>query len=225
MDALSRWFRERETSRGSNSLFEEATIVARESKRASRHLVVGEHLLHRHLWEGARFLDSLAAEDMPVRYFPRLAASLFLYFSFEAFLNYLGNIVAPQVWADERTFFSRGPSKYRGTLGKLDYLMDQLHVAGNKSTRPYRTIKTLDGGRDALTHPRAEMIKRKQRPAAPIPEAQIYRLANKKFFTAACEDIEAMASELLKRGHPPGIGGSKHPFRGTLTWAVSWTGQ
>jgi hypothetical protein len=199
--------------------------VAPERKRASRRLVVGEHLLHKHLWEGARFLNSLAAEDMPGRDFPRLAASLFLYFSFEAFLNYLGNIVAPQEWADERTFFNRGPVRYRGTLGKLDYLMDQLHVARNKRTRPYRTIVTLDRGRDALTHPRAEMIKRMQRPAAPIPEAQIYQLANKKFFTEACEDIEALAIELLKRGHPQGIGGSQNPFRGTLTWAVSWTGQ
>jgi hypothetical protein len=194
-------------------------------KRAARTLVVGEHLLHKHLWEGARFLHSMAAEDMPGRYFPRLAAGLFLYFAFEAFLNYLGNIVAPEVWADERIFFSRGPGGYRGTLGKLDYLMDRLHIARNRRTRPYRTIVALDRGRDALTHPRAEMIKRRQRPTAPIPEAQIYQLANPKLFTDACEDIEALAIELLRAGHPEGIGGNTHPFRGTMTWAFSWTGE
>jgi hypothetical protein len=194
-------------------------------KRAARQLVVGEHLLHRHLWEAARFLNSMAAEDAPGRYFPRLAASLFLYFAFEAFLNYLGNIVVPEVWDDERTFFSRGPGGYRGTLGKLDYLMDHLHIPRNRRTRPYRTIVALDRGRDALTHPRAEFIKRKQRPAAPIPEAQVYRLADTRLFAEACEDIEDLATQLLKAGHPEGIGGSQQPFRGTLTWAVSWTGQ
>ena len=76
--------------------------MAKRRRRAKRQLIVGEHLLHKHLWEGARFLNDLAADNLPGRDFPQLAASLFLYFAFEAFLNYLGNIVAPEVWKDER---------------------------------------------------------------------------------------------------------------------------
>jgi hypothetical protein len=191
-------------------------------KRGTRELVVGEHLIHRHLWEGARFLHAMATDDMPGRSYPRLAASLFLYFAFEAFLNYLGNIVAPEVWRDERNFFSRSPGKYRGALGKLDYLLDQLHISRDRGKRPYRTIVTLDRGRDALAHPRSEGINRRQRPRAPIPVAKIYGLADPKFFSVAREDIETLAEEMLEKGHSAGIAGSRHPFRGTMTWAVSW---
>lgn len=53
-------------------------------KRATREPVVGEHLIHRHLWEGARFLQAMATDDMPGRSYPLLAATLFLYFAFEA---------------------------------------------------------------------------------------------------------------------------------------------
>jgi hypothetical protein len=166
----------------------------------------------------------MAGDDLPGRAFPQLAASLFLYFAFEAFLNYLGNIVAPEVWNDERNFFTRGRGGYRGTLGKLDFLMDELQVARDRRTRPYRTIVTLDKGRDALAHPRAEAIRRTQRSTAPVPTAQIYRLADKNLFAAASADIQALATQLVDKGHPQGILG-QHPFRGTMTWAVSWTGQ
>jgi hypothetical protein len=102
--------------------------------------------------------------------------------------------------------------------------MDQLHIARDRRIRPYRTIVTLDKGRDALAHPRAEAIKRTQRPTAPIPTAQIYRLADKTLFAAAREDIQALATQLVEKGHPHGTLG-RHPFIGTMTWAVSWTGQ
>ena len=76
-----------------------------------------------------------------------LSAMLMMYFAFEGYLNWLGHLIAPEVWESEKNFFNKAP--YQGTLGKYLFLSKVLVMEPlDKSKGPFQTVKDLQQLRD-----------------------------------------------------------------------------
>ncbi len=114
----------------------------------------GEHLTHTTLWATAKRFLSIGLRAPKGSFYQLLATVVFGYFAFEAYLNTALRAVAPDVWKDERRFFTSG--KYRGTLGKFHYLAELAGLRVEKSRRPFQTVKRLSEARDFLGHAKVE---------------------------------------------------------------------
>jgi hypothetical protein len=68
----------------------------------------------------------------------QMAGMVMAYFTFEAYLNFVGSSVEPTAWKDERDFFSKG--QYRGTQGKLKLLCEKYQIKVDRDKRPYLTL-------------------------------------------------------------------------------------
>jgi hypothetical protein len=110
---------------------------------------------HRILWTTAqKNLNSSRTSKDDSLYFA-LSAILMMYFAFEGYINWLGNLIAPDKWDNEREFFSRSP--YQGTLGKYLFLSEHLSLpTPNKSDGPFQRVKDIQRLRDKAVHPKAE---------------------------------------------------------------------
>lgn len=107
---------------------------------------------HEHLWRAVEVLYKDACSNTHGRYayLPCLAMT---YFAFEAFVNYLGETLRPDLWADEKAAF-RGASD---TIeAKIDAIVHELpgYEKRWKGKQPYQDIKKLKRFRDLVTHGR-----------------------------------------------------------------------
>lgn len=111
---------------------------------------------HQILWGVAeRNLRRAISSQKKDKMFYALGAMLLLFFAFEGYLNWLGNRIAPEVWEEERQFFSRPP--YQGTLGKYRFLIKVLRLPTSDTSRgPFQTAKRLLDLRRLAVHPKAE---------------------------------------------------------------------
>jgi hypothetical protein len=82
----------------------------------------GETFPHRLLWEIVEEQARLATERERDWSKPALVAMVFGFHTVEAYLNFVGERLAPEIWDDERNYFRREP--YRGWDGKLRKVMD-----------------------------------------------------------------------------------------------------
>ena len=77
------------------------------------------------------------------------------YFCYEAFLNHLLLHIAPDIWNEEREYFSKSP--YKGTEGKLRKVCDIARLPfPDKGSRQYQQIKLLQELRDFVAHGKTE---------------------------------------------------------------------
>lgn len=114
---------------------------------------------HRYLWRTAIGLFELSKGEVRRPDYLHLSCMVMTFFALEAYLNFLGEILFPEVWKDERTFFNTPP--YKGTMGKLAYLADHCGMSQlDKSRRPYQTVKNLHKIRDFMAHGRMEVIRK-----------------------------------------------------------------
>lgn len=161
--------------------------------------IEAEHLAHRLLWLGAETLDGQRDEGAAAP-FPAMASLLFVYLALEAFLNDLGTRIRPEIWRDERKFFGR---KWRGTLGKLNYLAGELGLELPTDRRPYQSIKELDHRRNRLVHPRTSRFSRKVMTSDPANYFErnplVTDLDDREFFARAREDVSQICNGLLAR--------------------------
>jgi hypothetical protein len=75
----------------------------------------------------------------------------------EAYLNFIGDHLAPEIWEDERNFFRREP--YRGWDGKLRKVMELVEMPWpHPIERPLKTILELRDLRDLIAHPKPEKL-------------------------------------------------------------------
>ncbi len=114
----------------------------------------GEVRIHCILWHCAESQMETAKEKLEGRFYFHLAAMLMSFLSYEAYLNYLGECIAPDIWENERKFFSKNP--YRGINGKLKKLLEVLGYKPDKSAMPYQTISELKKFRDFVSHGKPE---------------------------------------------------------------------
>ena len=107
--------------------------------KATNVRVEGEHYIDLRLWATATYLLSLGVRRRRGSFHPLVAASVFAFFAFEAFLNEVGRQLYPAVWARERKSFVSG--RYRGTLGKFKYLATKTSFAYCPDARPFQTVR------------------------------------------------------------------------------------
>ncbi len=106
--------------------------------------------LHDVLWSGADHLARRPADDDPQPAVTVMGALMLTHAALEAYLNYVGTRLAPEVWAEEKTTFTATP--YRGVLGKLNWLCERLEIAQDWGVQPWQSLKALDTWRNKLAH-------------------------------------------------------------------------
>jgi hypothetical protein len=115
----------------------------------------GEIFTHKILWECClRQMQTAKRRKKGSKYF-YISSMLLAYLTYEAYINFLGDRFAPEIWASEKEFFTKNP--YQGLEGKLEFLATKIPITGiNKGQRPYQTLKKLKDFRDFLSHGRVD---------------------------------------------------------------------
>ena len=119
--------------------------------------VEGERFIHKELWRVVlRQLEH--AKKMPSgAFYDDLVAMTFAFHALEAYLNYVGEKLAPEIWKDERNYFLKQP--YRGFDGKIRKVFELTGLSEPKrDTRPYSSVWMLKGLRDLMAHGKVERI-------------------------------------------------------------------
>ena len=113
--------------------------------------VEGERFLHKDLWRVVeRQLDHALGTPRGA-FYDDLVAMVFALHALEAYLNFVGERVAPEIWKDEREFFRNVP--YRGFDGKVRKVLELVGLAEPAcDIRPYSTVWVLKDLRDLIAH-------------------------------------------------------------------------
>ncbi len=181
---------------------------------------------HRILWATAqKNLAQSRASENDALYFA-LSALLMMYFSFEGYLNWLGHLIAPEVWEIEKDFFNKPP--YRGTLGKYLFLSKVLVLESpDKSKGPFQTVKELQQLRDKAVHPRVERgtknVKYSEGKVPPRHRSWLSTKVSDQKRDIAEKNIQQLVNELHQAAkvHYPDIVDTSEPFVGILGFAIT----
>ena len=184
----------------------------------------GETFNHRILWFIVGRQLKHATENPPGAMHDHLVAMVFAFHAFEAYLNFIGEKLAPDVWANERQYFGRG--EYQGFAGKLKKVLELVGMtAPEKTTRPYSTVWLLKNLRDQIAHARTEKYAFAVDHA---PDDQLTLALNlfgglvtSENAEMAEADIEAFADQIQELARPKvsGIVGDR-AFRGMLSFGT-----
>jgi hypothetical protein len=117
---------------------------------ARRHEITGESFTHQQLWNCATTLLTQPVTKSPKDMYFQMAGMVMAYFTYEAYLNFVGSRIEPAAWKEERKFFSKDP--YRGTQGKLKLLCEKCGIEVDPHKRPYITVRELGRLRNYLAH-------------------------------------------------------------------------
>jgi hypothetical protein len=103
---------------------------------------------HEYLWRSGSRLVEQAAKEEDGSYYFLLPALLMSFVAFEAFVNFCGLVLLPELWTDEKKHF-----KGKGLDGKLEAIVAKLpDFSWRKGESPYQTIKDLETFRDLVAH-------------------------------------------------------------------------
>lgn len=181
-------------------------------------------LNHRILWGCATKNLALGQHKGADASYFNLTAMTMVYFAFEGYLNYLGELIAPEVWKEERQFFTRKP--YEGTIGKYMFLMKiTAQPAPSSSRRPFLTVRKLAELRDFVAHSRPEIGQRTARISKKTGfptqyQHKLGKMVSRTKANHAIEDVESVLKglhESAKRDyHIPG----DEPFGHMWSWST-----
>jgi len=119
--------------------------------------VEGERFVHKELWRVVLRQGEHAKQAPRGSFYDDLVAMMFCFHALEAYLNYVGEKLAPDLWKDEREYFSRQP--YRGFDGKIRKVLELAGLSEPpRNQRPYSSVWTLKKLRDLLAHGKVEVI-------------------------------------------------------------------
>jgi hypothetical protein len=116
----------------------------------------GEELLHRLLWHIVEEESQRSVMIEREWFNPTVVAMVFAFHTVEAYLNYVGERLAPEIWKDERNYFRKEP--YRGWEGKLRKVMKLVGLSLASEDRPLKTILELRDLRDLIAHGKPEKL-------------------------------------------------------------------
>jgi len=154
---------------------------------------------HKILWNSARLNYALAESDERNSKYLFLSSMVMQFFAFEAYLNYLGKIIAEDVWDIERTFFSKDP--FRGTFGKYIFLSKLLLLPKPIFTRGNgQALKVLSEIRNTAAHGKLEAGKRSVKVKAGYPvsytPSEFERKTTKKYAEKSLKAVECVVTEM-----------------------------
>lgn len=123
--------------------------------------VKDETRMHIMLWNMSGMFQNMLAKKSrnEIKY---LHSNILLlhYFTFEAYLNFLGQKVEPKIWKKEKEFFNKENfNGEKGTLGKFWFLAEKCKYNNDfeKGIEPYQFINRLSSIRDFFVHARPEI--------------------------------------------------------------------
>jgi hypothetical protein len=103
---------------------------------------------HEYLWRSAAKLLTQAEQQEEGSYYYLLPSLLMSFMAFEAFVNFCGFVLLPELWKDEKKHF-----KGKGMEGKLETIVAELPgFLWKKGESPYQDIKNLETFRDIVAH-------------------------------------------------------------------------
>jgi len=111
--------------------------------------VINEEIYtHEYLWRSAsRLLEYAEAQAEESLYF-LLPSLLMSYMAFEAFVNFCGIVLLPELWKEEKKNFQG-----KGIEFKLETIIAKLPgFQWKKGEPPYQKIKNLEDFRDIVSH-------------------------------------------------------------------------
>jgi len=111
---------------------------------------------HRFMWQIVEEQAKLASEPKEGWSKPALVAMLFAFHTVEAYLNFVGDRLAPQIWKDEQNYFRQ--EGYRGFKGKLRKVMELVDLGLSSKERPLKTVYELKELRDMIAHGKPEKL-------------------------------------------------------------------
>jgi hypothetical protein len=154
---------------------------------------------YRILWSVAEKNLQLATPSNKDAKFFALGAMFLFFAAFEGYLNWLGTRIAPEVWEDERQFFSRGP--FQGVLGKYRFLAKILCLPNpDPSQSPVQTLKNLLNLRNMLAHPKVEagerLVKLSEGRFPPHYQGELERKVSPEAAIRAKDHLNKLADEL-----------------------------
>ena len=119
--------------------------------------IVGERFTHKELW---RIVVRQLEHGRTIRqgaFYDDLVAMVFAFHALEAYLNYIGEHLAPAIWKDERNFFRNEP--FRGFDGKIRKVFELVGLSEPaRNVRPYSSVWLLKDLRDLIGHGKVERV-------------------------------------------------------------------
>lgn len=182
----------------------------------------GEEILHRLLWHIVKEESERAAALERGWFHPSAVAMVFAFHTIEAYLNYVGERLAPDIWKDERNYFRKQP--YRGWEGKLRKVLELTGLPWNPGHRPLSTVLQLRELRDLIAHGKpeklsAEVLHPTGTDAPFISSTLRQMIAPKEKLTTVLPDVDQFLCEIHTLAEPKlkvrDIWFGSHPLRGT----------
>lgn len=103
---------------------------------------------HEYLWRSASMLLKHAESEESTPHYFILPALMMSFMAFEAFVNFCGFVVLPELWVEEKKHL-----KGKGIEGKIGKIVEKLPCfSWQKGKPPYQNIKNLEIFRDMVAH-------------------------------------------------------------------------
>jgi hypothetical protein len=148
---------------------------------------------HEYLWRASTRSLNMAKANEKERYYLLMQSLLTSYLAFEAFINYLGECLDPDVWKDERSFFNQ--ANYYGIEGKVKRLAERLpSFALKKGEKPYQAIMEVRKFRNLLVHGKPYYFKKTREIANDDPEIDMFEFNWDEFISL--ESVEKSRSAI-----------------------------
>lgn len=186
---------------------------------------------HKVLWDSVQLHLTVAEECSESSWQFHLSAGLLAAAAFEAYLNYLGEEILPDIWQKERRFFLTPP--YTGTEGKLKRIAEEVDWSypthGGSLFASFMELKSL---RDKMVHarPKREEYRRTHRhdELPPFPTSWLAREAPSERISSWISNIQVFAEELhgaIRNSEFQYVILDTHPFLGMLGFGVHTVGS
>jgi len=167
------------------------------NKRRFVEEIEAEDYLHREAWRVVNRQIEYAEANPGGALYDDLVAMMFAYHSFEGYLNFVGEKIAPDLWKEERRQFGD-----TGIAGKLGAICVRCEISiPEKGRRPYSTVTQLKKLRDSMAHPKTyktsqktEFLEGKTPPL--FRRSYLARLVNHTKAIRARDDVKFIADRI-----------------------------
>ena len=162
------------------------------------------------LSHGADVLIMKTEQEPEGSYYTTMGSVLLTAFTFEAYLNHLG----------DKRFEDWGKMESMNVMDKYSALCKDLGISPDFSKRPYQTVRTLFRFRNSIAHGKSQVLEETKKvssrddPHKFSPKTKSEEYCNLKNAKRAKEDISALIEELHREA---GLG--DHPFIHGMTVA------
>jgi hypothetical protein len=155
-----------------------------------------EEYLHKAAWQVVKRQIESAESNPNGALYDDLVTMVFAYHSFEGYLNFVGEKIAPDLWKEEKERFKdRLPEKLREICSRCEISIWE------EGKRPYSTLTELKKLRDKMAHPKTHRARQKvgfveNKPPPLFPKSYLASLVNHKKALRARDDVKRVADEI-----------------------------